>query len=302
MRIVKNRFKGLKAKYMIIGLLFLMPATILYLIFTVYPFFDSLILSMHKWSGIGERKFVGFTNFIKAFGDDIFLLSTKNSLYIGFVSAFISVVIGIVMAWLLLYVGRKEGGVYRTVLFSPSMIPPIITALLFSFVFNPEMGILNVFFGSIGFESLQAAWLTNKKTVLNCIIFVLTWKQFGLPMVLCFAGFQGIPNSLIEAARLDGASDFGIFRRVLIPLIRPVIELSSMFALMSGLKVYDTIVAMTKGGPGRISTVIPMWIVENAFGFNKFGYASGMSILYVVLILLCILLVKRMFRGEIYEY
>ena len=294
--------KRLKSKYIGTGLLFMMPATALYVVFTVYPFFDSVILSVHEWNGYSDRVFAGMTNFARAFKDDVFAVSMKNSVYIGFLSALISVLVGILMAWLLLHVGRREGGLYRTILFSPNMIPPVITALLFAFVFNPEMGILNRLLDSVGLGSLQSAWLTNRRTVILCIIFVLSWKQFGLPMVLCFAAFQGIPNSLIESARLDGASDFVVLRRILLPMIRPVLELSAMFALMAGLKIFDTVVALTGGGPARISSVTPMWIIENAFGFNRFGYASSMSMLYVAVILLSLLLVKRLFKGETYEY
>lgn len=299
---ISNRSANLKSKYIITGIIFLIPATTLYLVFTILPFIDSLCLSFQSWDGFSDRSFIGLHNYIKAFTDDTFILTIKNSLYLGFVSAFFSVIIGLIMAWLMLYVGRREGNLYRTILFSPGMIPAVITSLLFTFVFNPDMGILNKLLGMIGLSSLQAAWLTDKNTVLNCIVFVASWKQFGLTMVLCFAGLQGIPDSMIESARLDGASDVSIFIKIIIPLIRPVIELSSMFALMSGLKIYDTVISLTAGGPGRMSTVIPMWIVENAFTYNDYGYASSMAMIFVVVILIGMIFIKRLFRGETYEY
>jgi ABC-type sugar transport system permease subunit len=292
----------LKRKYIITGIIFLMPATILYLVFTIYPFADSLLLSFQSWDGFSERAFIGLHNYIKALADDTFILTIKNSVYLGFVSAFFSVIVGLVMAWLMLYVGRKEGNLYRTILFSPGMIPAVITSLLFTFVFNPDMGMLNKMLEAMGLSFLKAAWLTDKGTVLNCIVFVAAWKQFGLTMVLCFAGLQGIPDSMIESARLDGASDFKVFKKIIIPLIRPVIELSAMFALMSGLKIYDSVISLTAGGPGRMSTVIPMWIVENAFTYNDYGYSSSMAMIFVVVILIGMVVIKRIFKGETYEY
>jgi raffinose/stachyose/melibiose transport system permease protein len=182
------------------------------------------------------------------------------------------------------------------------MFPAVITALLFSFVYSPEMGILNNLLAAIGLGGFKTAWLTSQKTVLNAIVFVSIWKQFGLTMVLCFASLQSIPDSLIEAARLEGASDFKVFRKIIIPLIKPVIELSTMFAFMAGLKIYDSVIFLTNGGPGRFSVVMPMWIVENAFSYNDFGYASSMSMVFVLTILAGIVLVKVLFRGESYEF
>ena len=131
---------------------------------------------IQKWGGFGPRVFIGIKNYLQAFRDRTFLLAIRNSVYLGVVSAFFSVLIGVFMAWLLLYVGRKWGGFFRTILFSPSMIPAIITAFIFAFVFEPEIGVLNNILGVVGLKSLQHAWLTNKATALNCILFVSAWK------------------------------------------------------------------------------------------------------------------------------
>lgn len=145
------------------------------------------------------------------------------------------------------------------------------------------------------------AWLTNKGTSLNCILFVSAWKQVGLTMVLCFAGMQGINTSLIESARLDGATDGQIFRKIILPLIMTFVSLSAVFALMSGLKIYDTVVTLTNGGPAKQTTVMPLWILQNSFNFSKYGYGAAMSMVFVVVVLIGYILVKRVIRGESYE-
>ena len=297
----KRKMSSIEKKYMAVGFLFLLPAIVTYLIFAVIPFFDSLLLSFQEWGGFGPRVFIGIKNYLQAFRDRTFLLAIRNSVYLGVVSAFFSVLIGVFMAWLLLYVGRKWGGFFRTILFSPSMIPAIITAFIFAFVFEPEIGVLNNILGVVGLKSLQHAWLTNKATALNCILFVSAWKQIGLTMVLCFAGTQGIDSSLIESARLDGASDFQIFRRIILPLIMSFVQLSTIFAVMSGLKIYDTVVALTNGGPAKSTIVMPLWILQNSFSFNNYGYGSAMSMIFVLIVLIGMIVTKKLIRGSDYE-
>lgn len=292
---------SLKSKYTLIGIFFLLPAIIVYLIFVIIPFIDSLVLSFQSWDGFSERKFIGIGNYVRAFEDGTFLNGIRNSVYLGLFSSIVSVIIGVVLAWLLLYVGRKFGAFFRTILFSPSMIPAVITGLIFSFVFEPDMGILNNLLGVFGLHNLQTAWLTNRATVLNCLLFVSAWKQVGLTMVLCFAGMQSINMSLIESSRLDGANDLKIFTKIIIPLTMPIIQLSAIFALMSGLKIYDTVVALTGGGPARFSIVMPMWILENTFSYNDFGYGAAMSMIFVVIVLIGMILVKKVVRGDSYE-
>lgn len=297
----KKKMSNIEKKYMGAGILFLMPATVVYLVFAVIPFFDSFLLSFQDWGGFGPRTFNGIGNYLRAFGDKTFLMAIKNSVYLGVTSAIFSVIIGVFMAWLLLYVGRKWGGFFRTILFSPSMIPAVITALIFAFVYEPEIGILNNVLGAMGLENLKHAWLTNKTTALNCILFVSAWKQIGLTMVLCFAGMQGVDQSLIESSRLDGATDFQIFRKIILPLIMSFVQLSTIFAVMSGLKIYDTVVALTNGGPGKATTVMPLWILQNSFSFNNYGYGSAMSMIFVLIVLLGMIVTKKLVKGGSYE-
>lgn len=293
--------RSMKRIYMMKGFLFLLPATLVYLYFAVIPFFDNLILSFQDWNGFTARVFIGLTNYTDAFSDANFLLAIKNSVYLGVFSSIVSVVVGVLLAWLLLYVGRKSGGIFRTILFSPSMIPAVITALIFSFVYEPEIGILNHLLQLLNLGNLQTAWLTNKNTVLNSILFVSAWKQVGLTMVLCFAGMQAISPSLLESARLEGADDWTIFKKIILPLIMSFVQLSAVFALMAGLKIYDTVLALTNGGPGKFSVVMPMWIMQNAFSFNQYGYGAAMSVVFVIIVLIGMLATRRIIRGESYE-
>ena len=289
-------------KYMMIGILLIMPAVIIYAVFMAYPLFRTLYLSFTNWGGFGPTKIAGIGNYTKIFKDKTFILSLKNTLYFAIGSAIFSVLLGILMAWLNLFLRRYTGQVSRTVLFMPSVIAPTITGLLFLFIFTEDIGLINNILRNIGLGRFATAWLTNSGTVKNAVLVQQTWRQFGLVMVLVYAGLQGVPTELIECARIDGAKDGQIFRKILLPLIKPQIELATMFTTLGGLKIYDSVVSLTGGGPARQTVVLPMWIIENAFTYSKFGYASAMCIFFVLLVLVFILILRRLFRGETYEY
>lgn len=290
--------KDLITRYRIVGLLFLAPAIVIYFIFAVLPFFNTLLLSFQEWNGFSRREWAGLANYVRAFHDTTFQKAIYNSVYLGVISSIISVFVGVLCAWLMLYVGKRWGGFFRTILFSPSMIPAVITGLIFAFVYEPDFGILNSILGALGLESLQDAWLTDQGTALNCILFVSAWKQVGLTIVLVFAGMQGVDISLVESARLDGAGDGQILKNILLPLSKPFIQLSAIFALMSGLKIYDTVVALTNGGPGKATVVMPLWILQNSFSFNEYGYASAMSMIFVFVVLIGMIAVKLVIRSD----
>ncbi len=294
--------KSVEQKYMIIGFCFLVPAIAVYLLFMGYPLYRTLFLSLTDWSGFGVPRFLGLSNFQSIIKDSTFILALKNTVYFAIFSSIFSVLIGLILAWLNMYMRRMEGQVYRTIMFAPSMIAPTITGLLFLFIFTEDIGMLNNILKAIGLSNLTTSWLSNTSTVREVIVIVTIWRQFGLTLVLCFAGLQSIPDELIEAARLDGASDGKVFSRVLIPLIKPQIELSTMFTMLGGLRIYDSVVSLTGGGPARQTVVLPMWIIENAYTYSKFGYASAMCVVLIIVVLIFVLILRLIFRGENYEY
>ena len=301
-QIKRKKVKSVRQSYMLIGFCFLAPAVAAYLLFMAYPLYRTFVLSLTGWSGFGPVKSIGFANFSAIINDTTFLMALKNTLYFAFFSSVFSVLIGLLMAWLNLYMYRMEGQIFRTILFSPSIIAPTITGLLFMFIFTEQIGLLNSILRLAGLSKLTTAWLTNLATVKPVIVIATIWRQFGLCMVLCYAGLQGIPNTLIESSRLDGAGDFTVFSRILVPLIKPQIELATMFTMLGGLRIYDSVVALTAGGPARQTVVLPMWIVENAFSYSKYGYASALCVAFVLVVLFFIILLRIVFRGETYEY
>lgn len=297
-----SRHSSVRRGYQILGFILLGPALISYIVFMGYPLYKTFWLSVQNWSGFGDAVFTGLQNFKMVMSDATFWFSLKNTLYFAFFSAVFSIVLGVLMAWLNLYLGRFEGQVFRTIMFIPNMISPTITGLLFMFIFTEDVGLLNNFLELIGLSRLTTAWLSNTATVKQVIVIATVWRQFGLTMILCYAGLQGIPNELVESARLDGAGEISIFTRVLLPLVKPQIEIATMFTMLGGLRIYDSVVSLTAGGPARQTVVLPMWIIENAFTYSKFGYAGSMCVMFLLVVLIFIAIIRFLFRGEKYEY
>jgi len=212
-----KRAKSIRRSYMITGLCFLAPAIAAYLLFMAYPLYQTFVLSLTNWSGFGAAHNIGFANFETLAGDATFWASLKNTLYFAFFSSMFSVAIGLVTAWLNLYMRRMEGQVFRTILFSPSIIAPTITGLLFMFIFTEEIGLLNNILRVLHLSVLTTAWLSNLDTVKQVIVIATVWRQFGLCLVLCYAGLQGIPNAMIDPSGSTAPGISGSFREYWCP-------------------------------------------------------------------------------------
>lgn len=286
----------------LIGAAFLLPSILFYAVFMIWPLLKTFYLSMTNWTGFGTLEFVGVSNFLALFKDKMFLKALNNTIYFAIVSGILSVIAGILMAWLNMFVRKMEGQVTRTILFTPNMIAPTITGLIFLFIFTEDIGLLNNLLEAMGLEHLTTAWLVNSNTVKPAIVTAQIWRQFGLTLILCYAGFQGIPAGLIESAKIDGAGVYKIFVKIMLPLIKPQIELATMFTLLGGLKIYDSVVSLTGGGPARQTVVLPMYIIENAFTYSKYGYACAMCVSFIFVVIVFITIMRLIFRGENYEY
>lgn len=284
------------------GFVFLIPALLFILYATVVPFAWNLVLSFQKWDGFGSITFRGIQNYMTVFKDPAILKSIGNSIYYALASTAGGILVGLLLATLVFKLAGKEGSFFRLVLFSPAMLPTAVVGLMFTFFYNPEMGLLNNFLKLIGLESLNHVWLQNKSTAMICIIFVAVWKCAGQVMLLCFASMQTIPGSLYESAMLDGASYWKQIRYITLPLIKPMILLATINTLGTQYKSYDLIYTMTQGGPGTLTTTVPINMTKMAFSYGKFGESAATGVIFTIVVMASILLAKRFLRGEEYEF
>ncbi len=279
----------------------MLPLVILMVVFVFTPEIGTIVLSFSDWKGIGALKPHGIANFVQLVNDKIFLQSLVNTVRVGAISAVIALVIGLAVAISLQSVSATESVLYRTMLFIPVILPLTIVGLLFEFVFNLETGILNQLLRVVGLGSVARAWLSEPKVAIWSITFVEIWKNAGLPMLMIYASLITIPPSIYEAAHIDGASRLQMIYRISLPLTKPVIKMTLIYLFILGFRTYDLIYIMTKGGPGRLTTTVPIWMVETAYNFNDFGYAASMGVSLAIVILLIVGVSAFALRGDSYE-
>ena len=278
----------------ILGLLLLLPALFVIGTIVLYPTAYSMIVAFTDWNGFTAPEWNQFENFTDMMSDDIFWLSFWNSIKLALISAAVAVLIGYVLAEIIVSTEGWISVVYRTVLFIPVILPLATVGVMFRFLYNPSYGLLNGLLALVGLEGWQQAWLGDADLALYSVIAVNVWKIFGLNMLLFFAGLQAIPHELYEAARIDGVSWWQERLFISIPLLRPVLELALVISLTFSLKTYDLVYVMTSGGPGRATTTIPIWIIENAFRYNAFGYAAAIAVVFFLAGIVLLLAVRRL--------
>lgn len=286
----------------VMGILFMVPITVFLVYSVIIPFIWNIILSFQKWDGMGKAQFVGISNYLDAFQDELVFKSILNSVIFALGSTVGAVVLGLFLATLVFRIVDRSAPIFRLILFSPAMLPAAVVGLMFTFMYNPEMGLINNLLDTIGLDNLKHIWLQEKGTAMICIILASVWKASGSVMLLCFAAMQTVPESLYESCKLDGAGYWRMIRHITLPLIKPMILLSAMNTMGAQFKTYDIIYVMTQGGPGTLTYTTPIYMTKMAFSFGKFGYAASMGVIFTVVVIAFILLTKRLLKGESYEF
>jgi raffinose/stachyose/melibiose transport system permease protein len=281
--------------------LFLLPALVLFLIFVIYPIFQSIYYSLFNWKGFGPAvDFVGLKNFVNILSDKVFLLALRNVLFIIVFSLVIQLPLSLALAVL---VGRDLPGrvIFRTIFFLPYVLSEVIAAIMWLFLFNPdpERGFINAVL--VLFPGAKAQpWLGNTDTVLLALFVVLTWKYFGFHMLLYLTGLQNIPTEIEEAGRIDGASSFQNFFYITLPLLSSTIHTSVYLSVLGSTQQFILVWIMTKGGPVNASETLATYMYR--FGFVRFqlGYGSAVAIYMFLICLIFSLIYLRLTRKPDY--
>ncbi|HNA88641.1 MAG TPA: sugar ABC transporter permease [Anaerolineales bacterium] len=276
--------------------LFLLPALTLFLVFVVFPIFQSLYYSFFTWNGLGPAvDFVGLENFKKILADKVFLKALTNGVLIIIFSLAFQLPFSLFLAVL---VGRNLPGrvFFRTIFFMPYVLSEVITALMWLFLYNPdpERGFFNAILITLGSE--PHAWLADTKLVLPAIFLALTWKYFGFHMLLFLTGLQNIPEEVEDAARIDGANSLQNFFYVTLPLLGSTIRTSVYLSILGSLQQFILVWIMSKGGPVNASETLSTYMYR--FGFIRFqlGYGSAVAIYMFLLSLIFSLIYQRLTR------
>jgi len=269
-----------------VGYAFSGPALLVLGAFLLYPIAYSVALSLHEWDGYTPRwgSFVGLENYRALAGDEVFWRATWNSVVFVVVRTPLEVGLGFLLALLL---NRRLAlrSLLRTFFFVPVVMSLIVVTIIFQRVFEPNTGLLNTFLRGVGLGEWAHPWLGDPATALPAVIAVSVWKNVGFSLVILLAGLQGLPQDVIEAARVDGANAWQLTLRVIAPLMRPILALTAMLSIIGGLKVFDLIFIMTRGGPTYSTEVLATMLYREAFELNHMGIASAIAVILVAIVL-----------------
>lgn len=273
--------------------LFLLPALVLFGLLVLAPILVAMYTSLFKWNGLGgaPTDFVGLDNFTKAFSDEVFI----GDLWHGLVIIALSLLIQLPMALgIALLLNQRIPGraVYRLVFFAPYIVSEAITAVLFGLIMQPgDEGLANQLLGFFGIPGVE--WFADQRIVLFSLFLVMTWKYFGFHMIIYIAGRQGIPRELTEAAQIDGATSWEVFRHVTLPLLGPTIRISVFLSVIGAIQLFDLVWIITEGGPVHSSETMAVTMFQ--FGFKRFqvGYASAISVIMFLISLVFALFYQR---------
>jgi raffinose/stachyose/melibiose transport system permease protein len=283
--------------------LFLLPAAILFLTFVIFPIIQAAYISTYKWNGLGPLEtFVGFENFSTMLHHEPFHQALSHNFVIIVLSVGIQLPLALALA---LLVGRKLPGrtVFRTLFFLPYVISEAISAILWSFIFNPRFAaseVINSVLDTVLPFFDPGPWLGDPQKVLSAIFVVLTWKYFGLHMILYIAGLQAIPTEIEEASSIDGANQWQTLRFVTIPMLSRTIYTTIYLSVLGSLQQFDLVWLMTEGGPVGASEVLTTYMYRHGFVSFKLGYGSGVAVVLFSICLVFSLIYQYLFMREDY--
>ena len=275
----------------------MIPGLLWFCLIALIPVFQSAYYSTLDWDGITDAAFIGASNYINLFQDELFFQALINSLLLAAASVFIQLPISMALA-LILANGVKGENLYRNIFFIPVIISTTVIAHLWMKVYHPNYGLLNMLLGTIGLENLQREWLGDPATALGACFVPMVWQYIGYHMLLFYSAAKSISGDILEAAQVDGANKWQIAMRIIIPQIVPMIKACVIFAIIGSLKSFDLIYILTRGGPVHATEVPSLLMYTKIFTTNEYGYASSIAIFIIAECLIFTLLVQLIF-GKI---
>lgn len=276
----QNRQKKAQPLPVLFVCISVLPAVILTLMFTIWPTAQALYLSFTNATSLGlNNKFVGLDNYIYMFHDKSFIQALINTAKLMAVVPVITIFCSLVLAFVLNQCKLKEMVLYRTIFYFPNIVSLTVVGIIWSFVFHPNVGIVNKILGAVGLESLQRSWLGDSKTALWCIAFTLLWQAAGYYLVMHIAAMDGISPEIYESATLDGASAWRKLVSITMPLMKDIIGITFVLALSGTINLSFVLSqVMTGGGPNGASSVLLQYMYTQGFVNGNFGYAMAITV------------------------
>lgn len=277
---------------------FVVPAGVIVSAVIIFPWLFTLFMSVHEWKVTGTTNFVGFANYLHLVEDERFRLAVVRTLYFTVLSVAAPMILGIAAA-VCFQSNFFFRGVARTIFILPMMATPVAVALVWTMMFHPQLGVLNYLLTSVGLP--PSTWVYDSSTVIPTLVMVETWQWTPLVMLIVLGGLASLPVDPYEAAILDGASSWQMFRHITLPLSWPFIVVAAVLRLIDALKTFDSIYVITLGGPGTSSETINILLYQTAFAYYDLGYGSAMVVVFFALILLISLLLLNVRQKQAFQ-
>ncbi|GFG79688.1 carbohydrate ABC transporter permease [Mycobacterium paragordonae] len=283
------------------GRLFIAPNLAAVLLFMLFPLGFSLYMSVQKWDMFTPAKFVGLDNFHNLFtSDPLFLIAMRNTVIYTVGTVLPTVLISLVVAGVL---NRKVKGigVFRTIVFLPLAISSVVMAVVWQFVFNTDNGLLNIMLGWVGIGPIP--WLVEPHWAMVSLCMVSVWRSVPFATVILLAAMQGIPETVYEAARIDGAGEIRQFVSITVPLVRGAMSFVVVISIIHAFQSFDLVYVLTgaNGGPETGTYVLGIMLFQHAFSFLEFGYASALAWVMFAILLVLTVLQLRITRRRTWE-
>jgi multiple sugar transport system permease protein/raffinose/stachyose/melibiose transport system permease protein len=291
---MRQVFSSRKAVIVLLG-----PALLVYIGVIVVPGCWSFIYSLFTGSPASGFTFAGLKNFRQLLDDPTVTQTFWVTVKYALAMSLGQIILGYLLALLYLFVLRRSSTFVRTLVFFPVVLPTVAVSLLFGqlFAIAPQHGPVDSLLQALGAQPLD--WFASGGHAFIVIIVMDLWRSTGLFAVILFVGLLDIPNEVIESARVDGAGGLGLVRRIVVPMSRPILMASIIFALNADLKVFDSILALNNGGPGTATTPLNLYMYQTSFLYNNWGYGAAIALLITALCLVVTLLVFRSLRRDL---
>lgn len=266
-------------------IIMIMPAVILFTVFFLAPIFISVYYSFTDFSGIGTAKFIGFKNYQVLLKDKFFFIALKNT-FIILIGITITILPLSFIVALLLEKPFRGSGVVQSMIFAPNVIAPILVGLIWLFILDPKMGMINAILRSIGLSDYQQQWIGGKTLTPYSVAFVYLWQVLGFYTTINMAGLRSIPADIYEAAEIDGANYFQRIRKITIPMMKNTIVINTILIITGGFKIFETVKQLTNGGPNHMSDVLVTYMYDTTFTSSRYGYGMAVATVSFVLCLI----------------
>ncbi|MEM7532776.1 MAG: sugar ABC transporter permease [Chloroflexota bacterium] len=273
----------------LVGYSFALPFIVLYVIFTLYPIVRGFWISLHKWELVGTNiQFIGLSNYQRLPSDKLFWSSLEHTIFFVFLSGPVLVIVGLLFA-LMLNRQIRGMGFFRTMFYMPNILSVAVVGLIFARVFAPDDGgLINAVLVQLGIEPIR--WTIDRNLAMPVIALTTVWWTVGFNTLVFLAGLQGIDKHLYDAAKVDGANNWHLFRHITIPSLRRPMTFVMVLQVIASFQLFGQVDVITGGGPSGATRTIVYYIYERSFDFWQLGYGSSMAfILFIILVVLSII-------------